>query len=328
MTEQPETDALAPAGSGKTWAMRALGRVWDASGGHIVALAPSATAAAEIGLAANLTADTLAKLVHAHRCQPVEQWPAWMRQLGPRSLVIIDEAGMAGTADLAAAVDVVVSRGGSVRLVGDDHQLTSAAAGGVLRDLDHHVGAVRLTHLRRFTDPGEAAAMLALREGDVAALGFYADLGRIRVGDLATAAESAYVAWVADRAAGRDAVLLAPTRELVRDLNERARTDRLAGADPGVEVTMADGTRACVGDVVLTRHNDRRLRHGAGDWVRNGDRWTVLDVSADGAVLARSHRRGIRCQLPAAYVAEHVHLGYATTVHAAQGLPRTPATRC
>ena len=42
-----------------------------------------------------------------------------------------------------------------------------------------------------------------------------------------TAADMAYQAWAADRAAGRDSILLAPTNDLVAQLNERARLDRL-----------------------------------------------------------------------------------------------------
>ena len=42
---------------------------------------------------------------------------------------------MASTRELAAVVSYVESRGGSVRLVGDDRQLAAVAAGGVLRDL-------------------------------------------------------------------------------------------------------------------------------------------------------------------------------------------------
>ena len=43
-----------------------------------------------------------------------------------------------------------------------------------------------------------------------------------------TAADMAYHAWAADSAAGRDSILLAPTNDLVAELNERARLDRLA----------------------------------------------------------------------------------------------------
>jgi ATP-dependent exoDNAse (exonuclease V) alpha subunit len=87
--------------------------------------------------------------------------------------LIIDEAGMADTLTLDAAVQFAVGRGASVRLVGDDQQLAAIGAGGVLRDITHTHGALRLTELHRFTDPAEAAATLALREGKPEALNFY-----------------------------------------------------------------------------------------------------------------------------------------------------------
>ena len=164
---------------------------------------------------------------------------------------------MAGTRELARAVDFLTGRGASVRLIGDDQQLAAVGAGGVLRDIAHTVGAVALSQVVRFTDPewgqAEAAASLALRDGDPAALGFYLDRGRVHVGDLATATEHAYQAWAADRAAGRDAVMLAPTREIVAELNTRARADRLAAAHraradtDGGRTSGRAGTRGCPG---------------------------------------------------------------------------------
>ena len=87
--------------------------------------------------------------------------------------MIIDEAGMADTRSLATAVTFIVRRGSSIRLVGDDQQLAAVGAGGVLRDIQASYGAVRLTELHRFTDPTEAAATLARRDGRPEALGFY-----------------------------------------------------------------------------------------------------------------------------------------------------------
>ena len=37
------------------------------------------------------------------------------------------------------------------------------------------------------------------------------------------------------------------------------------------EVRLAVGNSAGVGDVIITRSNDRRLRLSATDWVKNGD---------------------------------------------------------
>ena len=141
--------------------------------------------------------------------------------------MIIDEAGMADTLSLDTAVQFVIDRGASVRLVGDDQQLAAIGAGGVLRDIKHTHGALHLAELHRFTNPAEAAASLALREGKPTALNFYLDHDRIHVGDMANTTEDAFTAWVRDRSAGLDAIMLAPTRELVAELNRRARDHRL-----------------------------------------------------------------------------------------------------
>jgi hypothetical protein len=117
-----------------------------------------------------------------------------------------------------------------------------------------------------------------------------------------------------------DAIMLAPTRELVSRLNQRARDDRLAGSTPPREVELADGNRASVGDLIITRANDRRLRITATDWVKNGDRWTVLHLTSTGGLRVRHVRNGRTVTLPAGYVSTATELGYATTVHTAQGV--------
>ena len=174
-----------------------------------------------------------------------------------------------------------MSRGGSVRLIGDDQQLAAIGAGGVLRDIQATHGAVRLTEPLRFSDPAEAAATLALRDGKAEAIGFYLDNQRIHVGDLSTITEQVFAAWQHDRSTGLDSIMLAPTRDLVAQLNQRARSHRLADTQPATdaEVALADGNRASVGDLIITRSNDRQLRLTATDWVKNGDRWTVRAIT-------------------------------------------------
>jgi DNA primase catalytic core len=344
--------ALAPAGTGKTTAMQVLTSAWQDSGGTVIGLAPSAVAAQELGASINpehsdagaaakakavlqgpwrpgrkkVRADTLAKLVwHAQNGGA----PSWMERINPKTLVLIDEAGMAATTDLAAAIDYITSRGGQVRLVGDDRQLASVAAGGVLRDIAHQIGAVTLSEVHRFRNRdgslnhAEAAATLALREGDPSSIAFYADRGRIHVGDLGACADQAYAAWAADRAADTDSVLIAPTRDLVAELNTRARNDRIAGLSEkkiGPVLTLVDGTKVSEGDRIITRENDRRLQISRTNWVKNGDRWHVKKVNADGSLTVVHDKLGKTITLPADYVSKTVQLGYATTVHGAQGI--------
>jgi conjugative relaxase-like TrwC/TraI family protein len=196
--------AIAPAGAGKTTAMRALTLAWTEDGGQVIGLAPSAAAAAVLGEQTGIRTDTLAKLTWSLDHGDL---PDWATGVGPATLIIIDEAGMADTLSLDTAVRFAISRGASVRLIGDDQQLAAVGAGGVLRDIKNSHGALQLTELHRFTDPAEAQASLTLRDGDPRALGFYLDHGRVHVGDLAKITEDAFAAWVQDRSAGLDALL-------------------------------------------------------------------------------------------------------------------------
>jgi conjugative relaxase-like TrwC/TraI family protein len=309
--------AIAPAGAGKTTAMRTLARAWCDSGGEVVGLAPSAAAAAQLRDATGVPADTLAKLTWSIQHGDL---PDWAERIGRFSLVIIDEAGMADTLSLDTAVQFIIGRGGSVRLVGDDQQLASIGAGGVLRDIQASHGAVRLTELHRFTDSAEAAATLALRDGQPEALGFYLDRQRVHVGDPTTTLDAVFNAWQNDRSRGLDSIMLAPTRELVSRLNQRARNRRLADTTPSQEIELGDGNAASVGDLIITRANDRRLRITATDWVKNGDRWTILNLTGGGGVRVRHVRNGRTVTLPAGYVSAATELGYASTVHTAQGV--------
>jgi AAA domain len=315
--------AIAPAGAGKTTALRTLTHAWMEGGGQVLGLAPSAAAASQLRDHTGTTAETLAKLTWSlhHQNQPPSELPDWAHRIGPSTLVLIDEAGMADTLSLDTAVQFIVGRGGSVRLIGDDQQLSAIGAGGVLREIESSDGAVRLTELHRFEDPAEAAASLALRDGRPESLGFYLDRQRIRVGDLAALTENLFGAWRVDRRDGLDSIMLAPARDLVAELNRRAQAHRLASAPiTGAEIPLADGNRASVGELIITRHNDRRLRTSAVDWVKNGDRWTVLTTHRDGGLQVQHRRTGRTIQLPASYVQDWVELGYATTIHTAQGI--------
>jgi hypothetical protein len=145
--------------------------------------------------------------------------------------------------------------------------------------------------------------------------------------------EDAYTAWQTDTEHGTPAILIAPDSHTVTILNTRAHNDRVTdGLVHPHGLTKADGTRIGVGDRVLTRCNDRRLRGRYGH-VRNGDLWHVTALTADGglvvspltrfttgAAVAKGEAGGGEMTLPARYVAEHVDLGYATTTHRAQGI--------
>ncbi|MFT8396561.1 ATP-dependent DNA helicase, partial [Propionibacterium sp.] len=242
----------------------------------------------------------------------------------PAQLVIVDEASLAGTLSLDRITDLAAQAGAKVLLVGDYAQLQSVDAGGAFGLLVHDRGDVpELADVHRFTHAWEKTASLDLRHGRTEVIDTYDANGRIYDGETEKMIDAAYTAWRADLLAGKATILVSDSNESVTALNTRARTDLiLDGVVRGPrEVDLHDGARAATGDVVITRRNDRRLRAGRG-WVRNGDRWNVMDVRDDGSITLQRHgaKRGATVIVPADYVGEHVELGYAVTSYRAQGI--------
>ena len=165
----------------------------------------------------------------------------------------------------------------------------SAIGAGVCFDIKHIHGTLRLTELHRFSNPAEGQASLLLRDGHPEALQFYLKHGCVHVGDLATTTEDVFSAWVSDRAAGLDAIMVAPTGELVADLNARARAHRHDHSAATAEVPLADENRASVGDVIITRRNDRRLSLTTTDWVKTGTAGQITHVAKHGDLTVHTH---------------------------------------
>lgn len=313
---------VGPAGAGKTTTMRTLRLAWERQHGRgsVVGLAPSAAGAevlaADLGIGCENTAKWLYDHLDGHTLFQTGQ------------LVIIDEATLAGTLALDRITAHAARVGAKVLLVGDPSQLQAVEAGGAFALLtaerDSQDRAPELTEVHRFVNNWEKRASLALRHGCAEAMDVYLAHDRVHNGETGDMIETAYDAWRNDLARGKASVLVAADGETVRALNERARAERLQteATDPGRAIRLADGLEASAGDVVITRHNDRRLRTRGGDWVRNGDRWTVANVREDGSVVVRQPgtRHGRTVVLPAAYAAQHLDLGYAITTHRTQGV--------
>ena len=312
----PLAALVGPAGSGKTKALAALVRAHTDAGRSVHVLAPTAVAASGLGDAVGVPGQTLAKALWS--------WDRGRSLPGPRDLVLIDEASMATTLDVRQAVRIAHERGALVRLIGDPRQAKAVGPGGALELVARAGNAPELTELRRFTHPWEADATLRLRNGDPGVIEIYEEHGRISSGSYASMLEDTYRqyrdATATDPAA---AVMIVSDNHSVQALSERARADRVA--DGRVEAGGAclhDGSVAGVGDLIVTRRNDRQLSTGPGEaaYVKNRDRWEVIGRDPDGTLRARRVDSDQTATLPADYVAEHVELSYALTGYGAQGL--------
>lgn len=243
----------------------------------------------------------------------------------PGQLVVVDEASLADTRTLAALVQHASQARAKVLLVGDHLQRGSVDAGDAFAMLARRGPTAELTSLWRFTRPWEARASLELRRGHPRALDTYTAHGAFTAGSHDAMLDAALDAVLTARETGHTAVLQAVDNRTVRDLNARAHADGvLSGTVTPDGVTLHDGLMAGVGDRIVTRRNHRRLTTVTG-FVRNGDLWDITAIHTDGSLRARpadpAHRSAdASILLPAAYVAEHVELGYATTTARSQGI--------
>ncbi|MGP4109705.1 MobF family relaxase [Streptomyces sp. 4N509B] len=315
---------VGPAGSGKTTALRLVRDAVADSGARLIPLAPSSRAA---------------KVLEDDLAAPAHTLHGWLAQrtrlaegrrvrrtflLHPGDVIVVDEAGMAGTHNLARVVAEAEAAGALVRLLGDPAQLGSVESGGALRLLTREVGAAELEILHRFRAPGEADATLALRDGDPAhAWRWHLANHRIVGGDPDTMLDSLFTAWQNDTSDGLLALMIADDTDNVRVLNARAQAFQLISGhlDPTRSTALRDELHAHPGDLVITRRNERRLPvHGGRDFVKNGDQWRVERIDRHGNATVRHTTHHGRVVLPAVYLTRHTELGYASTTHRAQGL--------
>lgn len=298
------------AGTGKTFALAAAREAWEACAYPVVGVAVARRAARELERGAGIPSTSVAAMLDGFERGG---------RLRAQTVLVVDEAGMIGTRDLARLTEEVDRCAGKVVLVGDPGQLPEIAAGGAFAALVDRGHAVTLRENHRQVESWERIAVDRLRDGRSAeALALYRSHDRIRVAPDGDAARRALVRdwWSASTG---DSVMIAARRADVRDLNERARElMRGAGRLGESELRVRDAAFAA-GDQVVVRRNDPRLG------VVNGDRAVVsrVDERRRALELDCGDRRvtvGIDFLMRRARDggSSLVH-GYAMTCHVAQG---------
>ena len=312
---------IGAAGAGKTSSTRLAVDAIEASGNRVIGMAPTAAAAAVMRSEMRITADTVDKIL--------TDWQSGKASVDvrPGDVLLVDEAGMIATPKMEKILTLAQERGALVRALGDYRQLSAVGSGGALRLVDREIGAVHLDELFRFRNPEEAAATLSLREpplvGTDKPFEFYKENGRIVAGDSDAMIEDVFRGYSADMNAGKQSIMIASTNETVTKLNDLAQAHAIEHGQVNTgtgAVALHNSSRAHVGDTIVTRKNARRLVVNSGqDFVKNGDLWRVTDLHDDGRITAQHIQHGGKVTLPAHYVEQSVELGYASTIHRAQG---------
>ncbi|MGI8760936.1 MAG: ATP-dependent DNA helicase [Jatrophihabitantaceae bacterium] len=326
------------AGAGKTTLLAGARDAHEREYRQLTVVTPTRKAARVAAEQTGATATSAAWLAHQYgfrwdenghwtRLQPGQTDPVTGRmyegpcreaRLRPRGTLLIDEAGMLDQDTALALMTIADETRVRVAFVGDRHQLPAVGRGGVL---DHAVrwvdgnGYVPLAAVHRFRDPDYADLSLRMRSGEQPWRVFdqLATDGHIAMhADEHKRTNAIVTAVVEDLVAGRGVIVAADTRAQVLELNLAIRSAlvHVGVVDQSDEVFVPGGPISA-GDKIVTRRNDGVLA------VANRDTWSVVQVHDNGSITVTG-KPGQR-NLPAEYVRDHVELGYATTIHGAQG---------
>jgi conjugative relaxase-like TrwC/TraI family protein len=314
------------AGTGKTFALGIARHAWQLDGYRLLAAAPTGIATMSLqgeGFEDVATCDRLLGDLDRGR-----------EQLDPRTVVVVDEAGMVGSRKLARLLEHAQEAQAKVVLVGDDRQLAAIDTGGGFRALRLRLGASELTENRRQQQAWEREALDLVRFGLVEeAVAAYRAHDRVVAADSKPAATLAllqdwWTAWQqAEHDPAQEVIVVAARRVEVDRLNTACQELLAARGRLGAERLEVEDRQLAVGDRVVCGHN------AIGELgVANGSRGVVaaLDAQTRTLTIRLDGTDGREVSLPRSYLDgrrqgernRRVDLAYATTGHRAQGLTR------
>jgi conjugative relaxase-like TrwC/TraI family protein len=304
------------AGSGKTTSLAVAHEAWIREGIEVRGCALADNAARNLESETSIPSRTIATL-HVW-ASPDSEAPTPDKAFPPGGVLIVDEAGMVATRDLAFLVEGCAANDTKLVLIGDHLQLPEIEAGGTFKGLVHRFEREdrieRLTNNRRQHESWERAALANLRNGDVGhAIAEYADQGRVVAGaDAAGLRRQLAADWLEARKTNKHVAMIAYTNRDVAALNEHARTLLDDAGELGSERREFAGREWAVGDEILCLRNNRHLD------LSNGTRGHVTTVDRTGLTIRTDDGRNLA--VPRHYLEQgHASYGYAATGHKTQG---------
>ena len=294
------------AGTGKTRMLEAAREAWEKEGFQVEGAALAARAAKELSKGAGTEATTIAKTL-----LDIVQGK---KTLTNRTVLVVDEAGMVATPDMAKLFAVCETAGAKIVLIGDERQLQPIGPGAPFMELGERLGRAELSDVRRQNEEWARQAVKDMADGNSSdALKAFADRGFVTVSESrAESMQAAISAWRESGTRPEDTLILAGTKKEVGTLNRLAQAARREAGELGESRASFAGQAVFENDRVMFTDNRRTLG------VTNGSRGTVCAIAGDGSRVSVRLDSGEKVTVqPHAF--PHVQLGYAATTHKAQG---------
>ncbi|SCB61624.1 Ti-type conjugative transfer relaxase TraA, partial [Rhizobium aethiopicum] len=324
------------AGAGKSTLLAAARVAWESDGRRVMGAALAGKAAEGLEDSSGIQSRTLAAWELA--------WANGRDTLHRGDVLVIDEAGMVASQQMARVLKIAEEAGAKVVLVGDAMQLQPIQAGAAFRAITERIGFAELAGVRRQREEWARQASRLFAHGEIEkGLDVYArhshlaeaetraeTIDRI-VGDWTEARKQAIVRSVSEgrdgHLRGDELLVLAHTNDDVRKLNEALR-EVMAGqhtlTDSRTFQTARGAREFAAGDRIIFLENARflepRARSYGPQYVKNGMLGTVISTGDKRGEVLMSVRldNGSRVVFSEDSYGNVDH-GYAATIHKAQG---------
>jgi len=306
---------IGEAGTGKSFATVAAAEGWALVGYELRVAAPT-WRAANVLKGEGLEATTVAGLLRdLERGEIV---------LSSRSILLVDEAGMVGSEDMANLIGNADAAEAKLVLIGDPQQLGAIEAGGLFAAIAERTDPIVLDEVIRHNHELDRDAAKLIREGEGReALGLYRSAERVTVAPDAEARRQAMVEdWWRSAREGEDALMVAKRNAEVERLNATARELMRSEGRLGEKEIEVGEARFAAGDQVITRVNDR------ANGIYNRERWQVAEVDPErGRIVLDGIDHDRRVEVGPDYLAQTtlgrdvpaLQHAYAVTTYCAQG---------
>jgi Ti-type conjugative transfer relaxase TraA len=327
------------AGAGKTTIMQVVKDAYERDGYRVRGAALSGIAAEglkESGIKSGTLHALEMQIQAAENMKRQQSWDSLSQKqqdfinrtlLTKHDVIIIDEAGMVGTRQLASIMERANKAGAKVILCGDHEQLQSIEAGAAFRTVIERTGYADISEVRRQKEEWMREATIQFAKGNTAdALRQYHAQGYVQhVKTKEGAVEhlvSDYMALVQQNPE-HSRMVLAYTRKDVAALNKAIKAEMIKAGKVGEQSTELDITTYkddqeiretqgfAKGDRIMFRENNTQMG------VMNGTLATITKINGQTIDARLDNGQDLRFN---AKEYTKFQLGYAATVHKSQGV--------
>ncbi|MBY3387977.1 Ti-type conjugative transfer relaxase TraA, partial [Rhizobium laguerreae] len=324
------------AGAGKSTLLAAARVAWEGEGRPVIGAALAGKAAEGLEDSSGIQSRTLASWELT--------WANGRDTLHRGDVLVIDEAGMVSSQQMARVLKIAEEAGTKVVLVGDAMQLQPIQAGAAFRAITERIGFAELAGVRRQREPWAREASRLFARGEIEkGLDAYAQQGRLVEAETRDEVITRIVAdWTEARrqaignssTAGNDGrlrsdelLVLAHTNDDVKRLNEALRsvlTGEGALGENRAFRTERGGRDFAAGDRIIFLENARFIEPRAPrlgpQYVKNGMLGTVVSTGDKrGDTLLSVRLDNGRDVVFSEDSYRNVDHGYAATIHKSQG---------